>query len=247
MQAKPPEPVRARIDKLDAKGAGLTWLQGRWLAVPGTLPGETIRVRPLGQRRAGGEGALLEVLSPSPARVEPRCPHFHACGGCSLQHMDHTAQLALKEQRLREALWQYGQLEAESWLPPVTGAPWGYRRRARLGVKYVAKKGGALVGYREKRGSLLADLTRCETLHPLIGQRIQRLRELIGQLQSREHIPQIEIAVGERSAALVIRHLVKLHPSGPERIKRVCAQRSAAHVPAVRRTGNGDSPLATGT
>ena len=201
------------------EGFGLALIDGRPLIVPGALPGERVKVR-LRRRGRGDQrrGELIEVLEPASERVAPRCPHFGICSGCALQHLDSAAQLALKQQRLRTLLWQHGQVQPDRWLAPVFHAPWGYRRRARLGVRFVEKKGGVLVGYREVGGRFVADLNRCVTLHPLIGERIVLLRDLLNQIEARRHIPQIEVAVGDGDVALVIRHLVPMSPQDRERL-----------------------------
>ncbi len=211
-------PLLVTVHGLSPKGFGLARVDGRQLTVPGALPGEKVKVRLRRRGRRDTPSELIEVLEPAPGRVEPRCPHFGLCGGCTLQHMDPAAQLTLKQQHLRDLLWQHGQVQPEAWLAPVSENPWGYRRRARLGARFVEKKGSVLVGYRETRGGFVADLGRCMTLHPLIGERIELLRNLLTQLEARRHIPQIEVAVGDADVALMIRHLVALSPSDRARL-----------------------------
>lgn len=206
------------VHELNPKGFGIARVDGRQLTVPGVLPGEQVKVRLRRRGRRTAHSELIEVLEPAPERVAPRCPHFGICGGCTLQHLDPAAQLARKQQHLRDLFWQHGQLAPHSWLPPVAEDPWGYRRRARLGARFVEKKGSVLVGYREAQGGFVADLSRCMTLHPLIGERIEQLRDLLTQLECRRSIPQIEVAVGDADVALMIRHLVALGPSDRARL-----------------------------
>jgi 23S rRNA (uracil1939-C5)-methyltransferase len=217
------------VQGLSPEGLGIADINGRRLVVPGALPGERVKVRLRRRGRRREQGVLIEVLESAPERVQPCCPHFGVCGGCTLQHMDPVAQLALKEQHLREQFWQHGQLQAEAWLPPVFEDPWGYRRRARLGARFVEKKNRVLVGYRETRGHFVADLSRCVTLHPLVGERIALLRDFLNQLAARRHIPQIEVAVGEADVALVIRHLVEMNSSDRGRLIAF-ARAQAVHI-----------------
>ena len=138
----------ARIDAVTHDGKGIAATSGKKVFVAGALEGEEVRFRRRKKRRNYDEAELLEVLSPSPERIQPRCAVFGVCGGCSLQHIDDTAQQEIKQQALRDALERIGKVEPARWLPPLVESPWNYRRRARLAVKYVAGKGRVLVGFR---------------------------------------------------------------------------------------------------
>jgi 23S rRNA (uracil1939-C5)-methyltransferase len=153
------------------------------------------------------EGRLCELFKVSPDRVAPKCTHFDICGGCSLQHQEPGAQILAKQQTLLENLRRIGKLEPETLLDPLTGPVWAYRNKARLGVKDVKKKHRVLVGFREKRKSYIADIQRCEVLHPSVGERLQELADLISGMQARARIAQIEVAVGDDTTALVFRNL----------------------------------------
>jgi 23S rRNA (uracil1939-C5)-methyltransferase len=191
---------------LSHEGAGIV-REGKTALVAGALPGETIRFRRWRRHRQYDEARLEAVLTPAANRVQPRCAHFDICGGCALQHLDAASQLALKQQQLAENLERIARLTPPHWLAPIRSPAWGYRRRARLGVKYVARKGGVLVGFRERASHLIAQLARCEVLAAPIGELITPLAVLIGELSIREQLPQIEVAVGDRTAALVLRVL----------------------------------------
>ena len=148
------------------------------------------------------------MLEPSPLRAEPRCAHAGICGGCSLQHMDPSAQIRMKQEILEEVLQTVGKLRPERWLEPLAaGHCWGYRRKARLGVRFVAKKGRTLVGFRERGTSYIAELSRCEILHPVVGERLQSIGALLDGLSIRERVPQIEMAMGDGPCVLVFRVL----------------------------------------
>jgi 23S rRNA (uracil1939-C5)-methyltransferase len=180
---------------------------GRAAFVPGALPGETIRFVRARAHRQYDEARLEQVLEPSPERVVPRCAHFAVCGGCALQHLDATAQLRHKQRQLRESLERIGRVAPARWLEPLASPSFGYRRRARLGVRYVARKGRALVGFRERSSHLIADIARCEVLSPPLDALIEPLAQLVSALSIRERLPQIECAVADNGVALVLRML----------------------------------------
>ena len=151
-----------------------------------------------------GAGALELVGA---AEVTPYCAHFDICGGCALQHLNSGAQLQLKQARLRDSFTRLAQAAPARWLPPITSPPWGYRRRARLGARYVRQKGRSLIGFRERRSNRIAELARCEVLAPPVDRLIVPLSELVTQLSIRERLPQIEVAVADDVVALVVRVL----------------------------------------
>ncbi len=197
----------AVIESLNHEGQGVARIEGKAVFIEGALPGETVRFRYHNKHKTYDTGRVLEVVQPSPNRVTPRCRHFGVCGGCSLQYQRPEAQLASKQQILRDALWRIGKVEPETWLPPLAGPAWGYRRRARLGVRYVPKKGRVLVGFREKRRSYITSLTSCEVIDPSISSLLPELHDLIAGLSCPARVPQVEVAVGDNARALVFRHL----------------------------------------
>lgn len=203
----PAEAFRATVESLAHDGRGVAHINGKATFIAGALPGEEVLFTYVTQRKRFDEGVLTEVIVPSPDRVEPQCPHFGLCGGCSLQHLRAEAQIHMKERILLDNLRHIGNVAADEMLPPLTGAHWGYRRRARLGAKFVEKKQAMLVGFREKNSAYLADLGRCEVLHPKVGQQLLTLRELLRGLDAYNRIPQVEVAAGDEAVALVFRHL----------------------------------------
>ena len=202
--------AEARVESLNYDGSGVAHVNGKVTFIEDALPGETVRLRYLNRRRNFDSGKLVEILSPSPDRVAPACAHFGTCGGCSLQHLHPEAQLRAKQQVLAGQLEHIGKVQPESWLAPLTGPAWGYRRRARLGVRFVPGKGGVFVGFRERRKSFLANLNECPVLEPKLAALLPALRGLIAQLSCPHRIPQIEVAAGDDATALVIRHLLPL-------------------------------------
>lgn len=175
--------------------------------VADTLPGEKVLIQPMRRRKGHDEARLLEILEPSPDRVMPKCDFFGICGGCVLQHMNHEAQLAVKEEQLLSALTRIGKVEPESVRKAISARPWGYRRRARLGVRWVRAKQRVLVGFRERGGSYLADMQHCEVLDAGCRELPALLAELIGGLSVKARLPQVELTAADNGLALVFRVL----------------------------------------
>jgi 23S rRNA (uracil1939-C5)-methyltransferase len=200
-------PFVVQVLDLAHDGRGVARRDGKTVFIEDALPGERVLARLAGRRRSHDEAALVDVLEASPDRVEPRCPHFGNCGGCSLQHMAAGAQLAAKADRLQDSLARLGGVVPELQWPPIEGPEWGYRRRARLGVRKVDKKGRVLVGFRERRKPYVADMVSCAVLAGGIGERLPALAELVGSLDIARRVPQIEVAVGDDRTALVFRVL----------------------------------------
>ena len=214
----PTEAFPADIESLDHDGRGVARVDGKATFIEGALPGEEVMFKYLSQRKTFDEGHVVEVVQASPDRVAPKCIHFDMCGGCSLQHMAPQAQIQAKQQILLDSFKHIGNVAPETVLAPLTAGHWGYRRKARLGCRYVFKKESMLVGFRERRSGLLAELTRCEVLHPAIGERIMELRALVGGLQAYKRMPQIEVAIGDETVALVFRNLDELAQADAERL-----------------------------
>ncbi|MEO1575611.1 MAG: 23S rRNA (uracil(1939)-C(5))-methyltransferase RlmD [Pseudomonadota bacterium] len=188
-------------------GRGVARVEGKAVFVDGALTGERVSARVVARKRRFDLAETLSVLEPSPERVEPKCAAFGNCGGCALQHQSVPAQREAKAQALRAAFEKIGDVMPQTWLDTLSASSWGYRRRARLAVKDVPKKGRVLVGFRERNAPYVADMTRCEVLHPRIGGLLVELSELVASLSIRSRIPQIEVAVGDEVAALVFRVL----------------------------------------
>lgn len=209
----------ARVEALTHEGHGVARVDGKAVFIQGALPGEEVRFRYHNKRKSYDTGGLLEVLRASPHRIAaPRCPHFGVCGGCSLQHLDADAQIDAKQRLLLDDLARIGKVEPERVLPPLQGSAWHYRRKARLGVRVVPKKGGVLVGFRERRRSYITKLATCETLDARLSVLLPALARLIGELSCPDRVPQIEIAAGDDAVALVFRYLVPLTAEDESRL-----------------------------
>jgi len=203
----PQEPVSAKIESLSHEGRGIARVEGKTVFVNGALPGEDALFQYKKQRPKYDEAHALEITNPAVERVEPKCEFFGLCGGCSLQHMQHDKQIEHKQSVLMEQLGHIGKVKPKSVIPPLMGPVWGYRHKARLGVKYVEKKERVLVGFREKYSPFVADMKSCEVLHPSVGTLIEPLQCLITELSLIKQIPQIEVAIGDEVTALIFRHL----------------------------------------
>jgi 23S rRNA (uracil1939-C5)-methyltransferase len=211
------EPVTGRVDALNHDGWGVV-RAGKTVFVAGALPGETVEYLVRRSERSHDEAQLLKVIEPAADRVKPRCAHFGVCGGCSLQHLAPASQLAIKDAMLRETLKRIGKVEPLQWLPPLSGEPWGYRRRARLGARFVNARGRSMVGFREKMSSFVADIERCEVLVPQVGNLVAALSKLVTQLSIPTRIPQIEVAAGDGVTVLVLRVLSPLNETDRARL-----------------------------
>ena len=200
-----PEP--ADIVDLTHEGDGVARIDGKAVFVAGALPGEHVVLRRLRRHRNFDEAVVESVLVPSPDRVPAPCPHYGTCGGCALQHLSPVAQLVFKEAQLFDTLARIGGVEPGRRLAPLTGPVWGYRRRARLGIKHVARKGRVLVGFRERSAPYVADLHECRILAPPLGGLVDPLAELVAGLSIAERVPQAEVARADNACAVVLRVL----------------------------------------
>lgn len=198
------------IDGLTHDGRGVGRREGKAVFVGGALPGETVRAKQTARNRHFDEAITLEVLQASPKRIAPRCAHFGVCAGCVLQHLSDEDQIEAKASVLRENMARIGQVEPSEWFTPMRDAPWAYRRKGRFSVRWVEKKGKALVGFREVDARFVADLTECHTIIPAVGLKLPVLSALVESLDAKRTIPQIEFIAGDGPTALVFRHLEAL-------------------------------------
>jgi 23S rRNA (uracil1939-C5)-methyltransferase len=197
------EPETAVIGGVTHDGRGIAGIEGKKVFVAGALEGESVTFQRRKFRRNFDEAELLEVHEASPDRIEAKCEAFGRCGGCSLQHITPEHQRDIKAQTLRDNLERIGRVVPETWLEPMTGPAWNYRRRARLAVKDVHGKGRTLVGFRERHAPFITDMQRCEVLAQPIDGMLVDLSDMIGNLSIKARLPQIEVAVAENDIALV--------------------------------------------
>jgi len=210
---------QATVESLDREGRGVAHADGKTIFIDGALPGEVVEFSPYRRKAAYEEAQLVRILRPASSRVTPRCPHFGVCGGCSMQHVDPRTQVAAKQRVLEDALKRIGKVTPEVVLRAVQGLAWGYRQRARMSARFVPKKGGALVGFRERRSTYVADMHGCEVLPPVVSALIDPLRELVGALSIADRLPQIELAIGDAVTVLVLRILAPLTADDETRLR----------------------------
>ncbi len=248
----PQEPVLVTIESVSHDGKGVCHIDDLTVFIDGALEGEELTFVYTNKRKSIAEGKVHEIIKASPLRVKPECEHFAVCGGCSLQHLAAEQQIILKQGVLLENLKRIGKTQPQTILKPLTGAHWGYRRKARLGVRFVIKKDKMLVGFREKHSNFLAQLNSCKVLYPDVGMHLQELSEMLRSLSIYQKIPQIEVAYGDEQGAFIIRHLqdfneqdrqklrdyartmnlhLYLQPKGPDSITRLWPDNDADFKP----------------
>lgn len=219
-----PAPDWLHIESLDMDAQGIAHrADGKVVFVEGALPGERVHVNVHRKKNNWEAASLRELLHPSALRVDAHCPHFGlhagACGGCKMQHLHASAQVAIKQRVLEDNLWHLGKVRAQTLLRPIEGPSWGYRYRARLSVRYVIKKGQVLVGFHERKSRYIADMQTCPVLPPHVDALLMPLRSLIAALDARDTCPQIEVACGDEVTALVLRHLQALTDADLQRLR----------------------------
>jgi 23S rRNA (uracil1939-C5)-methyltransferase len=212
------------IESLDLEGQGVgRRADGKVVFVDGALPGERVQVRVHRRKNQWEQGEAVAVLQESTQRVRPRCPHFGlhpgACGGCKVQHLDPAAQVAVKQRVLEDNLWHLARTRPELVLAPIHGPAWGYRSRARLSVRHVARKGTVLVGFHERKSRYVADMRECPVLPARVSGLLLSLRDLVGSMDQRDRLPQVELAAGDHVTALVLRHLEPLSAADAGRLR----------------------------
>lgn len=216
--------VFLEIESLDHEARGIARDEGKVVFVEGALPGEHVVAQIFKKKPKYNLARSEQVVKSSWLRVAPRCSYFGICGGCAMQHLDGTAQVAVKQRVLEDAFAHLGRVSPQQMLPPIHGPQWGYRYRARLTVRYVARKGGVLVGFHERRNSFVADMRSCEVLPRAVSDLLEPLRGLMGSLSQPDKLPQIEVSVGETVTALVLRHMYPLTDDDRERLRQFSRQ-----------------------
>ncbi|WP_317205761.1 23S rRNA (uracil(1939)-C(5))-methyltransferase RlmD [Janthinobacterium sp.] len=213
------------IESLDMDARGVGHLQnedgspGKVVFVEGALPGERVSYLTLKKKKNWEVGRMTVMHRESALRMKPKCVHFETCGGCSMQHLEPSAQVAVKQRVLEDNLARIGKVRPETIMRPMYGPTWGYRYRARLSVRYVQKKDTVLVGFHEKKSAYVADISSCEILPPHVSKMLLPLRALIGALSIFEQLPQIELAVGDNVTAMVLRIMAPLTPADELKLK----------------------------
>ncbi len=214
-----------RIESLDLEAQGVAHnAEGKVVFVEDALAGEQVRVRVHRKKSNWEQASMTALRRPSAQRVVPRCRYFGICGGCKMQHLHVSAQVATKQRALEDALWHIGKVRPECMLRPIEGPAWGYRSRARFSVRHVVKKGTVLVGFHERKSSFVAEIGSCEVVPRAVSDLLVPLRELVAAMATRDRLPQIELAVGDATLALVLRHLEPLPPGDIDLLRAFAAR-----------------------
>ena len=198
------------IESLDMEARGVARRDGKVVFVHGALTGERVTATTTRSKASYEVARVDRVLRESSQRVIPPCPNFGICGGCAMQHLAPDAQVAVKQRVLEDGFAHISKLKPQRMLPPMLGPSWGYRYRARLSVRMVPKKGGVLVGFRERNGSYVVDMRECLVLPPHVSALLTPLRDMFGRMSAPHRMPQVEVSVGDNVVALVLRHLTPL-------------------------------------
>ncbi|MBA4261738.1 MAG: 23S rRNA (uracil(1939)-C(5))-methyltransferase RlmD [Comamonadaceae bacterium] len=217
------------VESLDIDAQGIARRpDGKVVFIEGALPFELVSTNVHRKKNNWEAGVVTAIHRESSQRVRPGCPHFGlhagACGGCKMQHLHESAQVAVKQRVLEDNLWHLGKVRAETMLRPIQGPAWGYRYRARLSVRYVHKKGEVLIGFHERKSRYVADMQVCHVLPPHVNAMLMPLRALIFGMDARETCPQIELACGDAVTALVLRHLEPLSDDDIARLRAFAGQ-----------------------
>ena len=209
------------VEKLSHEGRGIAHCEDKTIFVTGALPQEQVSVQPLRKKQNTLEAVSKNIIeNPHPDRVVPVCQHYLVCGGCNLQHLAPKAQLQFKHDTLFEHLSHHIDINKVAVLAPTDSPAWHYRTKARLGVKWVAKKEKIVVGFRELiNPRFLADIQNCPVLDKSLSEALPKIGALISELSQPNQIPQIEIAVGDEGTVLIIRHLFLLTESDLEKLR----------------------------
>ncbi len=210
--------LNTTISALSHEGRGIAHKEGKTTFIDGGLPGEELSYKIRKRHRQYDEAIAVEVLKSSPDRAKPQCQHYGICGGCSLQHLKPELQILHKQQALLELLERIGKVKPKEILAPLVGPHWGYRTKARLGVKYVLKKQQLFLGFREKDPRFLMDISQCEVLDPAVGHQLPAIKKLIEGLSIFQQIPQVEVAVSKQTVALIFRHMEALTENDKARL-----------------------------
>lgn len=221
-KSKPnPTPQVAQIVNLSHDGKGVARINGKATFIQGALTDERVEFQYTQIKKDFDEGILLKVIESSALRVEPKCPHYTMCGGCSLQHMNEQEQIHFKEKQLLDLLSRYGHTIPQTVLPPLTANHWNYRNKARLSVRYVEKKQASMVGFRERNNPrYITEINQCPVLNAKIDADIMPLRHLIDSMDDKHCIAQIEVAAGDDELALIFRNMNTLNAGDELKIKQ---------------------------
>jgi 23S rRNA (uracil1939-C5)-methyltransferase len=184
----------------DGRGVGRPG--GKTCFIEGALPGETVEFRRHNQKRNYDEAHVVEVISASESRIQPECKHFPRCGGCTVQHLEHGAQIAFKEKQLLDSLQRSG-MQPKTVLPALSGSQWAYRRRARLAVQR-AKDGNVLVGFHNPGSRRIEPISECHVLASPLAEIVVALPEWLTAFPPGIRLFEVELLSADNGLAISI-------------------------------------------
>ena len=212
------------IQSLSHEAHGVGRHDNKVVFVPGALPGEEVKVRLQKQQRHFSQAQLLSIEKASEHRVEPNCPHFERCGACQLQHLASAEQLPYKQENLHQQLTRQLKLNEIPWQAPIESDGFGYRRRARLGVRYRKQLDEIIIGFREEANKHLTAIDACPVLEPLLSALITPMQACISQLNAKAVITQMELIASDQGPIVVLRHLKALQADDQNILKAFAKQ-----------------------
>ena len=188
-------------------GVGTSTINNKKVLIPGSLIGETIKLKIIKNNAHQISAEIDEILTVSAQRQTPECPHYGVCGGCQLQHMSYAYQLALKQKIAEETLASVAAQQPQMWLEPMPSNPTHYRRKARLSAKYVEKNKSIVVGFREQKSHFVTNSEVCMTLEKPMHRMPNQLMGIFNKLSIKNKIPKVELARGDEALSAIIRVL----------------------------------------
>ncbi len=217
---------RLEIERLANDGRGISFFENRTWFVAGALPGEQVEARVLAARSQIVDARAERILVAAPSRRAEPCRHARVCGGCSLQHMPHEQQLLLKQQQLTEQFSRIAGVQPEEWAPPLVGPEFGYRRRARIAVRWDAKAKRLDVGFRAAASQDIIAISECLVLVQPLQTIVQVLPQVLRGLSKPQALGHVELFSGTASAVLV-RHTAPLPEADVAVLQAFCAEHDA--------------------
>ncbi|MFE8046692.1 23S rRNA (uracil(1939)-C(5))-methyltransferase RlmD [Brenneria goodwinii] len=219
--------ITVAVDDLDPFGQGVARHQGKTIFVTGVLPGEQAEVQLTDEKRQFAHARLKRLLTRSPQRVEPQCPHFNVCGGCQQQHADIALQQRSKASSLMRLMTRETGVTAQA-AAPIAGPAYAYRRRARLALYYQAKQQRLLMGYRQAGSHDLVNIRACPILRPELEALLAPLYACLSRLQAVKRLGHVELVQADNGPLLVLRHLDPLSQADNQALRDFARQHAVS-------------------
>jgi 23S rRNA (uracil1939-C5)-methyltransferase len=200
-----PKHTSLTIEKLDHQGCGMAFQNQKPIFIEGGLPQEQVLVQFSEEKSKYSRAKIIKVLSPSPQRVAPFCPHYQSCGGCDMQHLSHADQVAHKEQTLRHLISKFANVSLTLG-ETLSALEQGYRRRTRISLMWDKKTQRLEFGFRQKQSKQIVNIDQCPVLEPSLNQLLLPLKSLLDTFQSPQTLGHVELVLADHSPVIVLRH-----------------------------------------